>query len=119
MGGPDMLASARTALIRMYRELELADTFTRAPDEEDCQALMARIGLPGRIREISYGVYWHFLSACRPRLYNGNEFCVQLGDDPMALFWRVGSRCFCRQLTWPETRRLCQVAGLPFEKPGC
>lgn len=101
------------SLSRVYAELATSSDVTELPDDEQWDALIHRISVPGRINEITEDTYWYFLEVLPPRLFNGNEFCFAEGDEPLRLFWFHQGRHFCRQLTRDETHRVCDAGGLP------
>jgi hypothetical protein len=107
--------SERFALRQEYTQLMTAVDATALPDDEAWSQLIARISVPGRINEITEDTYWYFLEVFPPKLFNGNEFCFAEGDEPLRLFWRRQGRFYCRQLTGEETRRICDLSGLPRE----
>jgi hypothetical protein len=99
-------------LIRVYAELMAGDDVRWIPESEDWQDLFPRISVPGRINEISPGVYRHFLETFRPLLLARNRFCISNGHDALRLFWIADGHHFCRQLKREETVRLCDASGL-------
>ncbi len=105
----------RFSLGLVYTELMSAPDATGQPDDEVWTELIERISVPGRINEITQETYWYFLEVLPPKLFNGNEFCVAEGDEPLRLFWQRHGRYFCRQLTQDETHRICDFSGLPRE----
>jgi hypothetical protein len=117
MPGPSEQSVAAGELRRVYADLMSdSDVAVRElPDNEDWSGLIQRISVPGQINEITEETYFYFLEVLPPRLFNGNQFCFAEGSEPLRLFWRRKGRHFCRQLTWDETRHVCDASGLPRE----
>lgn len=69
---------------------------------------------PGCITEIEEETYFQYLEVLPPQLMLGSVFCFAEGAEPHLLFWSANGLYYARQLTWDETRRLCEAAGLPL-----
>jgi hypothetical protein len=115
-----MLASTPESSLRsVYSEFMVAQEVTEQPAEEDWYALVDRIGVPGRINEITEDAFRYFLYVWPPRLLGDDHFGFAQADEPLRLFWTTNGRFFCRQLTRQETNRLCDASGLPREYAIC
>ena len=86
--------------------------------DETRERLMKRSSVPGRIVEVNADTYWWYLEILPPRWIDGDAFCFAEGMEPLRLFWRRGSRYFCRQLNWEETFTFCDLAGIPRDYHG-
>ena len=69
---------------------------------------------PGTVCEVEEESYFFYLEVLPPQFMDGCFFCFAEGAEPYTLFWRRGGRYFARQLTWDETSRLAQLAGIPL-----
>jgi len=107
------VAARQDTLDRLYAELTSASKSTEQPEDEDWYELIRRISIPGRINGITRDVYQYFLFRQPALLYGGNHFSVSEPGEPLRLFWITDGRYFCRQLSLQESRRLCDVVGLP------
>ena len=106
-------AARQGELQQLYGELMSAPKSTQQPQDEDWYALIRRISIPGRMNEITRDVYQYFLFRQPTLLYGGDHFSVSEPGGPLRLFWITDGRYFCRQLSLQESRRLCDVVGLP------
>ena len=84
------------------------------PDNEEWQALIDRISIPGKIADIDEEAFFYFLEVLPPKFQSGNAFAFAEGAEELRLFWRNGNRFYCRQLTWEETKTFCRLAGVLF-----
>ena len=83
------------------------------PEGEKWIDTIKRISVQGRISEIDKRTYWHFLEVLPPRYLSGDLFAFAEGMESLLVFWMRGSKYYCRHLSWKETRKFCQSAGLP------
>lgn len=83
------------------------------PQGEDWSALMARTAQPGVVCRIEEETYDYFLDVLPPK-WMGSGFAFAEGAEALRWFWRTGGECFCRQLTWDETREFCRLARIPL-----
>ena len=77
---------------------------------ESWARLTGRIAASGPIAEVDEETFWHFLEVLPPKWIDGDAFCFAEGMEPFRLFWQDGTHYFCRQLTWDETHRFCDLA---------
>lgn len=82
------------------------------PSEEDWQAHVERLSVPGRFAEVTEEQYYYWLEVLPPRWMHGSQFCFAEGADAFRLFWqqRGEEKFFARQLTWDETQTFCRLA---------
>jgi hypothetical protein len=93
----------------IYRNFMAASTaeHTEPADPEKWTDVLKRISIPGRIHTITVDTYYRFRETIPPKrsldTFHG-FFAVEHGDALWRIFWRVGVRYLCRQLTAEETR---------------
>ena len=90
-------------------QLQQAETMPR-PDNEQWQAHVERISVPGRIAEVTEDEYFYWLEVLPPKYQRGGLFAFAEGAEAFRLFWHLQERYFCRQLTWDETKEFCRLA---------
>ena len=94
-------------LAAFHAALKAAPLASRPP-EEDWSAMIARTSQTGVVCGIEEETYDYFLDVLPPK-YMGRGFAFAEGAEPLRWFWRAGDQCFCRQLTWDETREFCRL----------
>jgi hypothetical protein len=83
------------------------------PDDEAWDAMIARIGTPETVAEVSEETYAYFLEVLPPHYQSGGLFAFAEGLEPLCLFWRGSDKCYwVRQLTWSQTRTFCRLANI-------
>ena len=107
-----MTSSNMTTLPAYIRELSRGDAVPIPEGGEAWTDMLVRTSANGRIAEVDEETYWHYLEVLPPWWFDGNTFCFAEGMEPFRLFWQRGKRYFCRRLTWPETYRFCDLAGI-------
>jgi len=93
---------------QLLLELALNDNAATAASIEEARER------PGSVCEVDEVTYFYYLEVLPPQFMDGGFFCFAEGSEPYALFWRRAGRYFARQLTWDETMRLAQLAGVPL-----
>lgn len=95
------------------RDLVLScDRHTDLPETETWEEVMNRTRIENTIHEINEETYWYFLEVLPPKWFNGNVFAFAEGQEPLRLHWRKRQQYFCRQLTWEQTDKFCEMVGL-------
>jgi hypothetical protein len=84
------------------------------PEGEPWTALIARVSVPRTIAEIDEDTFFYFLEVLPPKYQASSVFAFAERAEPLRLFWRASGHCFCRQLTWEETKLFCQLTGTSF-----
>ena len=100
-------------LKELVNQLQQAEIVPR-PDNDDWQALIERLSVPGRIAATDEDTYWYFLEVLPPKYQRGGLFAFAEGAEALRLFWRMSDQHFCRQLTWDETETFCRLAAIPL-----
>ncbi len=100
------------SLHRYTSDLTHGDAVPIPEAGETWRAMLRRLSVPQRIAEVTEETYWHYLEVLPPQWMEGNTFCFAEGTEPFRLFWQAGNRHFCRRLTWNETHRFCDLAGI-------
>ena len=109
------MADPPTTLRAYIAALQQAPVIPSVPHEE-WAAHVERISVPARIAEVTEEQWDYWLDVLPPKWMHGGCFCFGEGADAFRLFWFDRARCqyLCRQLTWDETVRFCELAGIPL-----
>lgn len=101
------------SLNTLMHELKTAQTTTSLPNAEEWSDMIARIKTPQTIHEISEETYWYFLEVLPPQWMDRGHFAFAEGEEPLQLFWEEQRDAFrTRLLTWEQTYRFCDAAGM-------
>lgn len=92
----------------------LPELATPPPGADQAPSLEEARKRPGTIAEVTEEDYFSYLEMLPPHFMDGSFFCFAEGAEPYLLFWRSGPRYYARQLTWEETKRLAELAGIPL-----
>ena len=107
-----MTQTTEQTLIAYLSHLTSGPSATKPAPGETWRGKRKRIASFSQIAEVDKETFWHFLEVLPPQWMDGDMFCFAEGMEPLRLFWQTGTRYFCRRLTWNETHRFCDLAGI-------
>ena len=107
-----MTTTATRTLAECLQELSEGDAVPIPDDGETWHDMLDRVGVVGRIAEVDEETYWHFLEVLPPIYIDERFFCFAEGMEPFWLFWKRKDRHFVRRLSWEQTYKLCDLAGV-------
>lgn len=86
---------------------------TLQPHDEPWAKTIERISDTARVAEVREETWWYFLEVLPPKILKSGWFGFAEGEEALRIFWRSGSKYYCRQLTEAQSRRLSDLVGLP------
>jgi hypothetical protein len=94
--------------------LKEGEVLHAAEGEDKWADHVRRVSTEGRIAEVTEEQYYYWLEVLPPRWMSGSHFCFAEGAEAFRLFWRdrQSGRYLARQLSWDETVRFCELAGI-------
>jgi hypothetical protein len=109
------MAHTSSALAEYLARLKAGKAVSLPPGGEEWAEHVRRISVEGQIVEVSEEQYDYWLEVLPPHWMNGSHFCFAEGAEVFRLFWhdRTSGRHRARQLSWDETLRFCELAGIP------
>ena len=110
-----MTTTNTQTLGEFIRELTSPEPIPLDPDGiRQADGLMLMPDMPGPVIEIDEETYWWFLEVLPPHYLDGWTYCFAEGFTPYLFFFKRRGRFYVRRLTGVETRRFCQLAGIPM-----
>ncbi|HYT93990.1 MAG TPA: hypothetical protein VEL76_35050 [Gemmataceae bacterium] len=105
----------RVTLAEYLAWLKAGEAVPLPPGGEEWADHVRRISAEGQVGEVPAEQYDYWLEVLPPRWMNGAHFCFAEGAEAFRLFWhdRTTGRHLARQLSWDETLRFCELAGIP------
>jgi hypothetical protein len=113
--GEWLMTHTPSTLAEYLAGLKVGEAVPLPPVGEEWVDHVRRICPEGRIAEVSEEQYYYWLEVLPPHWLNGSHFCFAEGAEAFRLFWRdrPTGRYFARQLSWDESLRFCELAGIP------
>ena len=104
----------RSALAEHLAPLKEGTAVPLPPDREEWADHVRRISAEGQVTEVSRKQYEYWLEVLPPHWMGGSHFCFAEGAEAFRLFWkdRTTGHHLARQLSWQETLRFCELAGV-------
>jgi len=109
------MAHTHSALAEYLARLKAGEAVPLPAGGEGWADHVRRVSTEGQIAEVSEEQYDYWLEVLPPHWMNGSHFCFAEGAEAIRLFWheRTTGHYLARQLSWDETLRFCELAGIP------